>query len=875
MQIDDVSPATGVFHPSLPRTDQCPSGKTLCVAISPDGSRAYVGGHSGVWRSDDGGVSWSHPEWRPAVTGGPTPPGALLPPNVYDLAIHPQHPDVVFAAASHDMRVPPYDGVWRSTDGARTWSRVHRFLAADGAVGFVGCLSMAPDNPDLVYAAGTFAVGRSTDGGTTWSELVPPGFAQVNQVAAAPATAAGRRVYACGSGFWYSSDGGDTWQLDPGGPSLAQVGPAVTASARAMAIHPLDDHTVYVMRGDLMLVRGVFPATGPAVWTVLAPPPIAGGTDSGCAFVVPVVIDGQVLLYVSDRRSVHACLPDPTDPNQYSLVDHDVHVDPHGIAFTADFHAWGPDANPPTFGRAILVNDGGAMLSTNGTQSWDQGAGLSTINSANLAINSVPGTPASITHGGGDDFGFASPDDGANWFTQDYFGGDNDCSFADPHQPTRMMVFAPRSVYTSSAGANIAGEIYLYVSKDAAPPNTAVGTSDKQRIQAPATTNSAGHPARGWNAVSNYVVAGYRPLVLTRSGERPRPDGDFITIRWTGVPEASQALLLRTTAISQLTSADAWVTSATAEGPGVVAFQVGPPLPDNSIGVVQGSGGHDTPTFYIGGTKEFGPGGPMWRLDPGGTAWQPIVPATGAGPQQANRFFVDPYRPNRLYVLADDAVWRSEDRGATWLIDHGLDAAVTENGAFPRGILTNSPNPGESVLRDMQFDSVDPNYRLALSVAGVFLTQDGVAWRPLLRSSAVALQPTSMIYDPVGCEKALYVGTMGRGILRLRPLPPDWDFPIGSLQGATGRITLLRVHDVGTGYGPPYDRLDAEVIVWLDSQPGKAFGLQLRPDGNGPAAAGMLDVLRDCFNHNRPVRLDFVRSGCRSGTIIRVFENLT
>src|SRR5262249_36067768 len=152
----------------------------------------YVGGHSAVWRSDDGGVSWRHPEWRPVVTGGATPPGALLPPNVYDLAIPPQHPDVVFAPASPDMPGPPYEGVYRSTDGAQTWTRVHRFVSAGGAVGFVGGLSMAPDNPDLIYAAGSFAVGRSADGGTTWSEIVPPGSGiAVNQVAAAPATAAG------------------------------------------------------------------------------------------------------------------------------------------------------------------------------------------------------------------------------------------------------------------------------------------------------------------------------------------------------------------------------------------------------------------------------------------------------------------------------------------------------------------------------------------------------------------------------------------------------------------------------------------------------------------------------------------------------------
>jgi hypothetical protein len=304
----------------------------------------------------------------------------------------------------------------------------------------------------------------------------------------------------------------------------------------------------------------------------------------------------------------------------------------------------------------------------------------------------------------------------------------------------------------------------------------------------------------------------------------------------------------------------------------VKVFQVGPELPDAQAGVVQASGGHEAPTFYLSDANRFGSS--VWRLDPGATSWRKIVPfpGSGAGPSMARRFFVDPYRPNRLYVLADDHVYRSEDAGETWIQDVGLDRAITEDGAFRRSNLT-SPNPAESVLRDMQFDPTEPDYRLALGVAGVFLTRDGTTWVPLLRSSAVSLQPTSMIYDPMACERTLYIGTMGRGVLRLRPLPPDWAFPIGSLQATRGRITLLRVHDVATGYGPPYDRLDAEIVVWLDAEPNKAFGLKLRRDADGPAAAGMLDLLRDCFNDARPVNLDFVRTGCRSGEIVRVIES--
>ena len=87
-----------------------------------------------------------------------------------------------------------------------------------------------------------------------------------------------------------------------------------------------------------------------------------------------------------------------------------------------------------------------------------------------------------------------------------------------------------------------------------------------------------------------------------------------------------------------------------------------------------------------------------------------------------------------------------------------------------------------------------------------------------------------------------------------------------------GRVTLLRVHDLETGYGPPDDQLDAEVIVWLDTEPQKAFGFKLRDDSARQPAQGKLTILRDAFNHNVAVQLDFIRTGCRTGTIMRVMR---
>jgi hypothetical protein len=77
---------------------------------------------------------------------------------------------------------------------------------------------------------------------------------------------------------------------------------------------------------------------------------------------------------------------------------------------------------------------------------------------------------------------------------------------------------------------------------------------------------------------------------------------------------------------------------------------------------------------------------------------------------------------------------------------------------------------------------------------------------------------------------------------------------------------------VGTKYGPPTDQIDVEVVIKLNSQPDKAFGFELRNDANRPARQGMLDLLRDAFNHNWRVTVDYsIEVNKKHGEIIRVW----
>ena len=865
MRIEDISPRDDntAFHRD--RDYQSVSGKALCCALSKDGTRAYLGGNSGIWRSDNGGLTWRHLEWPQPPLGTTVVPGALLVTNVYDLLVSPSNPNIVLAATGRDARSPDQGGVWRSANGGATWRRVHRFSRA-GVVQPATCLAVAPDDPSLIYAAGGVAVAISRDGGLTWTETEPQ---------QAPAervwyVAVGRRrqgrvrfVYAVGSRVWYSVNGGSSWRVDAQPLRLDPPSDGPGQCARSIGIHPGNSRALFVATFESEIGnvwRGDFALGSPPVWRRLAPLPwdFPGTTPSGTSFVLPhVAPNGEFYLIASDRRTTQSSVGEPSSSADWLRIeDTNCHLDPHGLAVTREFQRqlpYGP--RPANAGRILLVNDGGANVSGDGAKSWANGRELSSLGIVNVAVNPLPSGGAAICMGMGDNSGFSSPDDGASWETQDYVGGDNDCAFADPMLPSLLVVFAPR------AGR----KVFLY-KKAGGVPDAAVGTSDRTIIPNPSglpdpnDTIPAG-PEFGSSFVSFYHSLGYRPLILTMPGEARPDDIDIVTFRYT----LSATILLRARRLSAVTDETQWDQAAQAGAP---VQNVGPPLPTQYMNVVQASGGHASPTYFVADlpATNFRGQSRLWKWRDGMRSWQEITPGS-----RILRFYVNPYNPALIYAVTPAHVLRSDVGGTAWKTDTSLERAATENGAFPFMSAADGV-PGQALIRDMLFDPYRPSVRFAVGPAGVFQTLDGVRWTPLVVATAAATQFNNAAYDFASCPRALYVATNNRGLLRLRPLAPDWDYPPDSLQVATGRISLLRVHDKGTGYGPPSDFIDAEVIVWLDSEPEKAFGFQLRDNAERRVAEGMLALLRDAFNANRVVRLEFIRSGCRTGRIMRVIS---
>lgn len=181
--------------------------------------RNDVGYGDGVYRSNDGGRTWTHA-------------GLEATRHIARVRIHPRNSSVVYVAALGDIFGPSSErGVYRSTDAGRTWERVLHRDEHSGAAD----LWLDPDNPEVLFATIWQAVRRpwemvsggpgsglfrSTDGGDTWTELtgalkLPEG--PVGRIGVAGAAGRSGRVWALveakdpAGGMYRSEDGGDTW----------------------------------------------------------------------------------------------------------------------------------------------------------------------------------------------------------------------------------------------------------------------------------------------------------------------------------------------------------------------------------------------------------------------------------------------------------------------------------------------------------------------------------------------------------------------------------------------------------------------------------------------------------------------------------------
>ena len=178
-----------------PASDGLPLPTTVHdLAFGPgDTDTLYAATPDGAFRSTDRGVHWS-----PTTGNLPTPAGLV--------AVDPSTPATQYTGAGGRL--------YRSDDGGLRWRRIGQELPQNGRV---NVFSVAPSDPSVLFThVGDGTIGRSTDGGSTWTTLPSPlrPFADVVELSIDPRDshrllAAVREL----GGVFLSTDRGETWSM--------------------------------------------------------------------------------------------------------------------------------------------------------------------------------------------------------------------------------------------------------------------------------------------------------------------------------------------------------------------------------------------------------------------------------------------------------------------------------------------------------------------------------------------------------------------------------------------------------------------------------------------------------------------------------------
>ncbi len=218
------------FGGSIGAVEVAPSDPTiLYVGEGENTLRGNVSEGFGMWRSDDAGRSWKHIGLKDTR-------------HIAKIVVHPKDPNIVWVAAiGHLFGTNEERGIYKTTDGGKTWRKV---LYSDDQSGGID-LIMEPGNPAVMYAS-TWTVKRtpyslesggkgsglykSTDGGETWASLTNkkgfPGKTVLGNISIAVAASNPDRLYSMveseKGGLLRSDDGGESWRVVSTDPNVRQ-----------------------------------------------------------------------------------------------------------------------------------------------------------------------------------------------------------------------------------------------------------------------------------------------------------------------------------------------------------------------------------------------------------------------------------------------------------------------------------------------------------------------------------------------------------------------------------------------------------------------------------------------------------------------------
>jgi photosystem II stability/assembly factor-like uncharacterized protein len=185
----------------------------------------------GVYVTNDGGKTWTKTLYVGPQTGAA------------ELAMDPNDSSVIYASMWQFRRLPwtfhsggPDDGIWRSTDGGKTWTRLSGHGLPTGIMGRTA-VAIAPSDSKRIYAlieAKGGIVWRSDDGGENWTVVSSDTIADqrpfyFTHINVDPKNE--NKVYGISNDLAMSTDGGKTWK------------------AIADSVH-VDYHAMWIARND-------------------------------------------------------------------------------------------------------------------------------------------------------------------------------------------------------------------------------------------------------------------------------------------------------------------------------------------------------------------------------------------------------------------------------------------------------------------------------------------------------------------------------------------------------------------------------------------------------------------------------------------------
>jgi photosystem II stability/assembly factor-like uncharacterized protein len=291
-----------------PIFDDAPTGSVGDIAVSPSHPNVlYVGSGEGlhrpdlavgdgIFKSSDGGKSWTHVGLEDVQQVG-------------RLIVHPTDPDVVFVAGlGHPYGPNEERGVFRTKDGGKSWEKV---LYLDHNTGAIQ-VEFDPTNPEVLFAdlwdhregpwenarfsGSDSGLYKSTDGGDSWRRLTEglPGAEEgLGRIGVGISRSNPKRMYATvqareGAGIYRSEDAGESWtrfhvdnRLHGRGGDFGEI-----------RVHPENPDVVFV--GNIASYRSDDAGES---WTSIKGAP--GGDDYHRIWINP--LEPEIMLFATDQ----------------------------------------------------------------------------------------------------------------------------------------------------------------------------------------------------------------------------------------------------------------------------------------------------------------------------------------------------------------------------------------------------------------------------------------------------------------------------------------------------------------------------------------------------------------------------------------------